>query len=70
MEIYHGELEEGETKYLKEELYDKLDAIKEKIALRAIAKFLVPYINTKFGNKRETWKRKKNNKKKKIARPL
>lgn len=65
MEIYLSELEESEEMYLKEELYDKLDAIKEKIALRVIKKFLIPYIHVKFETKRAMLKNKKKNKKKK-----
>lgn len=63
MEIYLKNLEEDEKVYLKRELYDKLDAIKEKIALRAISKFLVPYVIRKFGPKKTKNSKKKKNKK-------
>lgn len=53
MGIYLEELIEEERVYLKREFYDKLDAIKEKIALRAINKFLVPYILNKFGPRKK-----------------
>jgi len=49
MEIYYKDLKEDERVYLKRELYDKLDAIRGKIALRAISKFLLPYVIMKFG---------------------
>lgn len=59
MEIYHTELEEDETMYFKRELYDKLDAIRKKIALRTISTFLLPYVNMKFELRRKEQKPKK-----------
>lgn len=64
METYLYELQEDERVYLKRELYDKLDAIKEKIALRAISKLLIPYVNLKFGPRKPTSRRKKKKNKK------
>lgn len=63
MKTYLNELEEDERVYLKRELYDKLDAIKEKIALRAIKKFLMPYVNKKFGPRPISKRKKKKNNK-------
>lgn len=67
MEMNLKELEEDERIYIKREFYDKLDAIKEKIALRAISKFLLPYVNLKFKAKRlKMLKNKKIKNKKKL----
>jgi hypothetical protein len=60
MEIYQTKLEEDETLYFKRELYDKLDAIRKKIALRTISKFLLLYVNMKFESRRKEQKPKKN----------
>lgn len=60
MEMNLNSLEEDERMYLKVELYDKLDAIKEKRALRVISKFMSSYINMKFAKKRQMLKKKKN----------
>lgn len=54
MRIHLDELKEKERIYLKREFYDKLDAIKEKIALRAIKKLLEPYIVMKFRSKKNS----------------
>lgn len=66
MEMYLEELKEDEKLYFKREFFDKLDAIKEKIALRTISKFLIPYVNLKFKSKRLhiSKKRKTKNQKK------
>lgn len=56
------ELEEDEKMYFKREFFDKLDAIKEKIALRAISKFLLPYVNLKFKSRRLKMLKKKKTK--------
>lgn len=61
MEIYLKELEEDEKAYVKRTVYDKLDAIRKRIALRVISKFLIPYIRMRRSKK----KKNKNKKKKK-----
>jgi len=65
METYLRELEEEKKLYLKRELYDKLDAIRKKIALRTITKFLIPYANMKFRLRRQKARKKKTPKKNK-----
>lgn len=61
------ELEEDEKMYFKREFFDKLDVIKEKIALRAISKFLIPYVNLKFKSRRlKMLKKKKTKNQKKL----
>ncbi|VVC45818.1 Hypothetical protein CINCED_3A002857 [Cinara cedri] len=60
MGTYLEKLKEEERISLKREFYDKLDAIKEKIALRAITKFLMPYILNEFGPRKTTKKTTKN----------
>lgn len=65
MEIYFKDLEEDESVYLKRELYDKLDAIREKIALRAISKFLMPYVIMQFGSRKTKTSKNKTKKMKK-----
>lgn len=53
MELYLEKLVNEENLYLKRTFYDKLDAIREKIALRSISKFLMPYVIMKFGPRRQ-----------------
>lgn len=53
MELYLEKLVNEENLYLKRTFYDKLDAIREKIALRTISKFLMPYVIMKFGPRRQ-----------------
>jgi len=59
MSTYLAELQEAERVYLKREVYDKLDAIRERIALRTITAFIMPYVNLKFKSRKKKTKSKK-----------
>lgn len=58
IEVYLKELQDDETMYFKQEFDNRIYAIRKKIALRAISKFLLPYINMKFKSKRLKKKKK------------
>ncbi|XP_026819178.1 uncharacterized protein LOC113557833 [Rhopalosiphum maidis] len=59
MSKHLAELQEAERVYLKREVYDKLDAIRERIALRTITAFIMPYVNLKFKSRKKKTKSKK-----------
>ncbi|KAL5236572.1 hypothetical protein ACI65C_003982 [Semiaphis heraclei] len=59
MATHLAELQEAERVYLKREVYDKLDAIRERIALRTISAFIMPYVNLKFKSRKQKTKKKK-----------
>jgi len=59
MDTHLAELQEAERIYLKREVYDKLDAIRERIALRTISAFIMPYVNLKFKSRKQKTKSKK-----------
>lgn len=61
MSMYLTELQESERVYLKREVYDKLDAIRKRIALRTITEFIMPYVNLKFKSRKKKSKGKKPN---------
>lgn len=61
MSKYLAELQEAERVYLKREVYDKLDAIRKRIALRTITTFIMPYVNLKFKSRKKKSKSKKTN---------
>jgi len=53
MATHLTELQEFERVYLQREVYDKLDAIRERIALRTITAFIMPYVNLKFKSRKK-----------------
>jgi len=59
MSTYLAELQEAERVYLQREVYDKLDAIRERIALRTITAFIMPYVKLKFKSRKKKTKSKK-----------
>ncbi|XP_022173408.1 uncharacterized protein LOC111035893 [Myzus persicae] len=59
MATHLADLQESERVYLKREVYDKLDAIRERIALRTITAFIMPYVNLKFKSRKKKIKSKK-----------
>lgn len=61
MSKYLADLQEAERVYLKREVYDKLDAIRKRIALRTITAFIMPYVNLKFKSRKKKAKSKKTN---------
>lgn len=59
MKTHLAELQEAERVYLKREVFDKLDAIRERIALRTITSFIMPYVKLKFKSRGKKTKSKK-----------
>jgi len=59
MATHLAELQEAERVYLKREVYDRLDAIRQRIALRTISAFIMPYVNLKFKSRKQKTKIKK-----------